>query len=300
MRRLGQYLLANPIHAMMAALLCAVLSIFSLPGGFFAAALVAFVTLCRGYKTGVLVLIGVALPILAITLWKAALIFDLFLLRCVLVWILAAILYATVSWRLILETMTVIGIATVLGFHIFVGEVAQWWTELLNHYLPLLQSISAGQISEDQWYAIITQSAAWATGLVSAFFLLGAFCQLLLARWWQAAMSRPGGLGKEFVEIRAGMTLAIIFIIVALLALLGIAFAIDAMAVVILPFTITGLSLLHKWGRYNKKVLYLLTAVYIGLIFLPFILIVLLALAGYIDSWYDLRKHYLSTSRKGV
>lgn len=302
MRKLGQYLLANPLHAMLAALVCAVLPLFSIPVGFLAAILVGFVTLCRGYKTGLWVLLGVAIPVLAVSIWKQVFVFDLMLLRCVLVWLLASILRGTVSWRLVLEIMTVLGILTVFSFHLLLEDVPSWWIEVLKHYEPLLNSVLAGQLSEDRVREMIAQIAPFATGLFAALLLMGAFCQLLLARWWQAALFKPGGLSKEFITIRAGWVLAVILTLTVIPALFGAGFAIDLLPVVILPFAIVGLSLLHNWARHSKKVVYLLVSFYIGLIFLPVIFVVVLALGGYIDSWYDLRKRYLTDSlpKKGV
>ncbi len=287
---------------MAAALICAILPLISIPGGFLAAILIGFVTLCRGYKAGLLVMIGVAIPVVIIAVWKQTVLFDVVLLRCILVWVLALILRSTVSWRLTLETMTILGILTVLGFHLVLEDVPGWWSVTLQRYETFLSSILSGQVTEDRVHEMVTQIIPIATGLFTALMLLGAFCELLLARWWQAALFRPGGLAKEFIEIRAGLILAGILTITVVTALFGVGFAIDLLPVVILPLTISGLSLLHKWVRYNKKIVYLLVMVYIGLIFLPMVLIMVLALAGYVDSGYDFRKRYFTNHlpKKGV
>jgi hypothetical protein len=293
-RKIGTYLLANPFHAMAAALVCAILPLVAIPGGFLAAVLVGFITLCRGYKTGLLVLAGVAIPVIIVAIWKQTVLFDVVLLRCILVWLLACILRSTVSWRLTLETMTILGILTVIGFHLALGDVSGWWSTILERYQAFLTKVLGGQVTEDRIQEMIKQVIPIATGLFAAIMLLGAFCQLLLARWWQAALFRPGGLAKEFVEIRAGLIIAAVFTIGVIGALFGWALAIDLLPVLILPLTINGLSLLHKWARFNKKIVYLLVAVYIGLIFLPMVLIMVLALAGYVDSGYDFRKRYFT------
>lgn len=294
MRKSGTYLLANPLHAMAAALICAILPLLSIPGGVLAAILVGFVTLCRGYRMGLWVLLGVAIPVVMVAIWKQAVLFDLVLLRCLLVWLLAGLLRITVSWRLVLETMTVLGILVVLGFHLLVDDVPGWWTAILQRYQFFLNSILAGQAAEEKVRQMVMQIIPIATGLFTALMLLGGFCQLLLARWWQAAVFRPGGLAKEFVEIRSGFILSGLLTLTLLIALFGVDFAIDLLPVTVLPLTISGLSLLHKWVRYNRKIIYLLIVVYIGLIFLPMVLIMVLALVGYVDSGYDFRKRYFA------
>jgi len=291
-RRLGQYFLDNPLHAMAAALFFTVLPLVSIPVGFLAAILVGFVTLHRGYKLGLVVLLGVAIPAFAVAIWKQAFVIDFVLIRCLLVWLLASILCTTVSWRLVLEVMTIVGLLAVLGFHLFLEDTVAWWSGILNHYAAFLNSIVSGQLSEDRMQELVTQAAPIASGLFSALLLSGAFAQLLLARWWQATLFRPGGLAKEFVEIRAGTILAVVLTVTLIVAVMGVDFAIDALPVVILPFAIAGLSLIHKWMRFNKKAVYLVVAVYIGLIFLPILFMSVLALAGYVDSWYNLRKRF--------
>ncbi len=300
MRKIGQFLLANPIYGMAAAMLCALLPLIALPGGFLAGIVVGFVTLCRGYRAGLLVLVGVAIPALLIGILKQSFLIDLVLVRCGLVWLLASILRHTVSWRLVIEIMTVLGIVAVLGFYLVLGDVSGWWITVLSHYQSLFNAIVSGQLSEAKLGEMIAQMAPIATGLFVGLLLLGTFCQLLVARWWQAALFRPGGLAKEFVEIRSGSILAILLTITVIAALFGAAFAIDLLPVVILPIAVAGLSLVHKWARFNKKIVYLLVIVYLGLIFLPMIMVAILALAGYVDSWYDLRQHYLNNTRKGV
>jgi hypothetical protein len=289
-RKLGQHLLANPVHAMGLAILCVLIPVI---GGFLAAMVVGFVTLCRGYKTGLLVLAGVALPVLVIAIWKQIFLLDMVLVRCALVWLLAGVLGQTVSWRLVLEIMTILGVCAVLAFHLLLSDPAEW---IASRYQLALNAILGGQISADQISEFVAQIKQIGTGLFIASPLLGAFCQLLAARWWQAAIFHPGGLAKEFVEIRAGLVIAAIFTVTAIGALCRVSVAIDCLPVVILPLAINGLSLLHKWVLSNRKIIYLLIIVYIGFVFLPVavVLVSVLALAGYVDSWYDLRKRYLN------
>ncbi len=298
MRKLGEYFLANPHYAAMAALVCTTLPLVSIPGGFIAALLVGFVTLCRGFKTGLIVLIGAAVPVIIITVWKPFLLYDLVFIRCALIWLLAGIFRITLSWRLILEILTILGIAVILGFHLTLADTAAWWSPKAE---MMIKTVLSSQFSDERIQQMIQQIAPIATGLFCAITILGAWVQLLLARWWQAVVFHPGGLTKEFIEIRAGWLLAAVFTLTLVAAMFGLDFAVDLLPVVILPLGIDGLCILHKWMRYNSKIIYLLAAVYIGLIILPVIVAGILALLGYIDTVYDLRKRYFTHQpRKGV
>lgn len=297
MRKFGQYLLANPLHALVFALFCAILPIVSMPGGFIAAIVVGLVTLSRGYKAGFIVLIGVAIPVVGFSIWQQRILFDLVLIRCILVWLFAGILGKTGSWRLVFEVMTVFGCLVVMGFHLVLTDTASWWLALIKQYGSYFTAILAEHLSEDKVQQLLAQLAPIATGLFTALVLLGVFCQLLIARWWQANIYRPGGLAKEFVEIRNGPLLAILLTLIFIAELIGIKIASDLLPVVLLPFVIVGLSILHKWSRVRKEFIFLLVMVYIGLIFLPLLILAILALAGYIDCWYDLRKRFFIAVR---
>ncbi len=296
MRKFGQYLLANPLHALVFALFCATLPI-SMPGGFIAAIVVGLVTLSRGYKAGFIVLIGVAIPVVGFAIWQQRILFDLVLIRCILVWLFAGILGKTGIWRLVFEIMTVLGCLVVMGFHLVLTDTSSWWLALIKQYGSYFTSILAEHLNEDKVQQLLAQIAPIATGLFTALVLLGVFCQLLIARWWQASIYRPGGLAKEFVEIRNGPLLAVLLTLIFIAELIGIKIASDLLPVVLLPFMIVGLSILHKWSRVRKEFIFLLVMVYIGLIFLPLLILAILALAGYIDCWYDLRKCFFIAVR---
>ncbi len=64
MKNFGKYLLADNLRAAIAALACALLA-FILPTGFIAVVVAGLVTLQKGYKSGLMVLAFVLLPVIA-------------------------------------------------------------------------------------------------------------------------------------------------------------------------------------------------------------------------------------------
>ncbi len=295
MRKLGQYLLANPMRAIIIALVCVILPVISLAGGFIAAILVGFITLCRGYKIGFWVLAGVAIPILGVSFWTQTLIFDFILLPAFLTWILAGVLRKTSSWRLVLELMAAAGLLTILIFHGVISDVTSWWMEILNHYSTFINSLMSKAPSEEQMQSILTKLAPMSTGVFSVVLLTVVFCELIIARWWQASLFKPGALSKEFNEIRNSPLLAIVCALTILFRFFDWDLAVDFLPIIILPFAVEGLSLFHHWLKYSKSVLYILMIVYLLLIFLPFLMVIILGLVGYVDCWYDLRQRFLKT-----
>src|SRR3989338_1978895 len=95
MKKLGKYLLTDNRRAAVTALLCAVVPLI---GGILAAVIVGLITLRKGYKAGLLVLHRFDYNL-----------FDMLLLRCVLVWMFAVMLRRTHSWALTLELFVFLG-----------------------------------------------------------------------------------------------------------------------------------------------------------------------------------------------
>ncbi len=187
--------------------------------------------------------------------------------------------------------MTAAGLLTILIFHGVISDVTSWWLDILNHYSSLINSVMSKAPSQQQMQDLLAKLAPMSTGVFSAVLLSVVFCELVIARWWQASLFKPGALSKEFNEIRNSTLLGVVFALTILFRVLGWDLAIDFLPIIILPFAVEGLSVLHYWLKYNKFVLYVLMLVYLILIFLPFLMIIILGILGYIDCWYDLRQH---------
>lgn len=291
MRKIGQFLLANDLHAGFAGLLFALLAYFNLPGGFIASIIVGFVTLHKGYKSGLFVVAWAALPAISLLVLKRYGLFDFLLLRCFLVWVFAILLRAYGSWRLVLASITVLGALAVISVHFFIPNTAAWWSSILTNYIKEFTELGVWKANPAETKEIITRIAPIATGLLSFLVLISVFVELLLARWWQSAIFQPGRLQEEFLSIHLGKIAALVMTGVLILIVLKIRIGQDFLPIALLPFMITGLSLLHLTVVKNKMMFIPAILVYIGLVFIPFFLVPLLAFAGYIDSWINFRKN---------
>lgn len=290
MTRLGRFLLAHQRNAIIAALLCTLLPLIGLPGGFLVSLLVALVTLQKGPKSGFWVLVWVALPSVALLILHQVGGFDVLLGRAALVWGLACILREYRSWPLVLEVCVVLAFIGVIVVHLVVPDVTQWWAGHITQYIKDLSKDASWTLSAEEAKVVIARLSPIATGVLAFFITFGTFLQLLVARWWQSAIYRPGAMRSEFNSIRMGQTFAVLLVIVVIGALFKVSWIIDFMPMMLLPFMIAGLSLLHSMVERRKGLVIPLILVYIGLLFLPYILVILLSFAGYIDSWYDFRK----------
>jgi hypothetical protein len=302
MRKIGQYLLARDRNAAIAGFLFALFPVLNLPGGgFFASIVVAFVTLCRGYKSGLIVLAWVALPTISMLVLRRLGIFDLLLLQCLIVWVLALVFrHLSSSWSVLLEIGVFLSIIAILGVHIFVPNVKSLWTQYVMTYVNELSNNPSWELTTADKKiltdVLINRFVPMSTGLAAFIILTAIFVSLFLARWWQSIMGDKNKFKPEFISIHIGRGVALI----SLLFFLGLVFKvpviIDMLPVLLIPFMIAGLSVLHYFYEKNKNLLFVLIPVYMGLFFLPLIIVFLLVIVGYMDSWYDVRKK-LANSR---
>jgi uncharacterized protein YybS (DUF2232 family) len=145
-----------------------------------------------------------------------------------------------------------------------------------------------------EWRDTLDQMANVMTGIMCAAFVFSAVLSLLLARWWQAQLYNPGGFRDEFHRLRLGrpLALAVLALMAASLLPLGGASALgrDMVMVVLMMYMLQGLAVIHavvaKRGASNAW----LVATYVLLaIALPQVAM-LLAIAGLMDTWLNLRR----------
>lgn len=293
LRKIGEFLLANDRNAAIIGLLFALLPLINLPGGFLASIIVGFVTLQKNYKSGLFVLAWVALPAVALLVLGRFDVFDILLLRCFLVFIFALVLKRYYSWRLVLELGALLGFVVVLGLHLFIPDMAGWWTGHINAYIKELSQATTWQLSPGETKQLIARMAPVATGISAGFVLLATFIELLVARWWQTAIFHPGVFRTEFTQIYFGKIPAIILTLILIGVFSQVPLIIDFFPVALVPFMIAGLSLLHFLVERNRRLFIPVLLVYLALFFLPVIVVGLLAIIGYIDSWVNFRERFL-------
>lgn len=292
MKKLGIWLLSKDLRAAMLALLASLLTLINFPGGFFASILVAFVTLNKGFRSGLFVLVWVALPAVSMMVLKQWSLFDVLLLHCVVVWLLAGILRKTMSWPLVLEIAALLGVFAIVGIHFGVHDVKAWWIQNLTQYIKNLSLDTSWKITPKEMDDLIHFVVPVASGIVAFFVLISLLAELFIARWWQSAMIQPGSLRFEILRLRIHP-----WVTVVILAFVGAAFfkspiMIDLIPVVLLPLTVAGLSLMHWFAARNKQFVFVLLFIYLIVLFLPIVMLALLAIVGFWDSCFNVRARF--------
>lgn len=293
-KRIGDYLLEKDTHAMIAAFVCALLPFFYVPTGFLAAVIVGLITLQKGAKSGAYVLVWVALPAIASLVMYQITPFDVLFLRCAVIWAFAIVWRQYQSVGLILELMVFVGVIAIVMLHIVIPDTAQWWMTELTKYINEVYSASQWKMNVEPTQ-LAARLAPVASGILSFFFACTVFLELLIARFWQCVLRNPGAFTKEFLHIRIGRFSAGLAVGMGVLVLLKVMPIVDAFPLVILPFFVAGLSLTHLIVQQKQFLLTPLIVLYMSLFFLPVVVVSVLAVVGFMDSWINFRKKVIKS-----
>ena len=291
MRKVGELLLQRSGYAAFAALTFSLLPLMGVPFGFLAAIIVGFVTLCRGPRSGLFILAWVALPALALLYLHRFGRVDTLFFDCVLVWLLAYVLRRLGSWQWVFEVATLIGVLVVISVHIAFPDIQAWWMENVTKYLAEVRSATSWRLTAIQTDQLIKGFVPIATGVVVFIGLFWAWLMLLLARWWQTVIYFPGRLRDEFIGVRNRILTAGVLLLAGLVSfMVKQPILIDIFPVLLFPLVMGGLSFLHYFATVKTKFVIFLVIMYLVLLFLPFVVVMLLTLVGFLDTWINFRK----------
>lgn len=263
--------------------------------------IMALVTLRKGTEEGLwllavvtivptLVLVPMGYPLTSLILYVLA--------GSVVVWLFASLLRQTISWSLVIQAGAAIGLIAVIIVHGYVADVGSWWEANLQRYLQQAGEQYLFSTDTNTLKTWITRMSKVATGALVVGVLVSNLFNLAAARWLQALLYNPAGLGKELATIRMSLVATVALIVVVVVALLlGVPVFIDMLPVVVLPFFLAGLSVVHAWANTTQNLWVGLFGFYgLLILFFPYLLCVLVVLAV-VDSWWDIRAHFLINQR---
>lgn len=271
MRALAEFIMRGRVRAVLTAMV-------GIP--LISPAALALVSLRRGSRDGLVVLVWALLPLVAggMSGVFSPLMTGLGATHLAAVFGGAMALRASRSWAPALVTLTATAAAGILLTAQFSGGLLE----------TLLQAAEESGGDQADQLRQVFDSEALATGYLALVSAITATLALVLGRWWQALLYNPGGLREEFHQLRMPLPLAAVAMLLWVYCLLtpGLAFW---GAVIAFPLVVAGIALIHwlvarrGWGRGP------LVALYVVLV------IAALPLAGFlcglalVDSWIDIR-----------
>ncbi len=300
MRGLASHILRGRIPAILTVAALAVFAMalppLSWPLTWFSAGGAVLVTLQQGAREGLVNILGatalVALlgslfgvpglaPGLLLSLWLPA-------------WIAAVAVGASRSLALGLMVCSLLGMFTVLGTWLALDDPVQWWQSYIREQLlPVLEQ--AGLLAEmpADFEARLADAARIMTGVLAASSVFGLALGLIIGRWWQSVVVRPGAFAAEFRALRLGRLVSLLMAALVLGAafLPGGAGTVLANLVPVLGvlFLLQGLALVHAvLGRRPQDRGWLIGFYVMLVLFLPWSL-VFTAVLGWLDNGLDFR-----------
>ena len=298
MKFLAAYVLKGRMQAIVVVAVMAVLALLLPPLSYLSGASVALVTLRSGPKGGLQLSLMAALAVAALmlVLRQPPLFGGIFLL---VLWLpvvaLATSLRRTSSPGRSISLAMVFGVMVLLGLVLAIDDPTQWWLEMLRQLLePMLQQVPADEMPEVEANLLVL--AGQMSGVMAAGMMASLLGCLLLGRWWQAQLFNPGGFGEEFRALKFGQALAAAVVAIAVANLLwqqgdgGLLR--DLLALAQVAFALQGVAIAHTLSRRNKVHRGWLVMLYVLLVMFMGQAVLLLAIVGTLDNWFDFRNRF--------
>ncbi len=250
MRGVAEYVMRGRKQALLVSLLGASTLMFA----WISAAVVALITMRRGWNEGAFILIWALLPAgfllvqfgdmgpVSLLLGTAA---------------LAVALRWTVSWPLTLLASVGVGAITGIVLLMFSGVFLE---DLAAMFAKVFENLQANMPEGQTLRAPGISTIAGMLGVINTITCV--LC-LLLARWWQAALYNPGGFREEFHALRLSPQISIALVLLMMgVSTLGLEYRPWAVLFAV-PLSVAGIGFLHARAAYRG-----LGATWLGLFYL--------------------------------
>lgn len=298
MRGLGAYIMRGPLQAMLVTAALALVSLIPVLGvvSVLSGAALALVTLRHGARQGMIVLLGASVITGAFMYFvfgamALGLIFTLLLWLPLL--LLALVLRSTASWSMSIDAVAALGLVGIVAFYLVTGDPVQFWQTVLSRLLAAMSAQGGGMAEMEAVQNQLPVFARWLTGMLAGGLVMGQVLGLMVGRWWQALLYNPGGFRREFFELRQSRIAALVVVLILALSLPDLGrlsdMAGDMMIVIVMLYSVVGLALVHALVARAGRHVGWLVALYILLFIMPPQTMMLLASAGFADSWMNFR-----------
>ena len=243
------------------------------------AAAIALVTLGRSVRDGAWVALWAMLPALLLG-WVSGDYGTGLLLLSVLVG--AAVLAQ--SYSLSLALLAVVPVSAMGGVALLAFNSA-FLTALLTIFDTWIEALEPGADAAAV-VDLLRPSVPQVAGLMAVGNSLLACLSLLLGRYWQAALYKPGAFSEEFRSLRLPSLWAVALVLVTVLGALGGRELAAWTAMAGIPVTICGFALLHHVARDRQLGFGFLALSYILWVFVDLLKVGVL-LAVLLDAFFD-------------
>lgn len=268
LKRLAEYVTRSRTHAILMVVLFSFIPFL----GWIGVGIMALITLRQGWREGAMVLLWLALPdvVIAYSGQPIVLLFD-FVLNSCMVYALALVLRKTGSYKILLRLVAILGVLIVVAVHGYFPNIEQWWNAELSNYFTKFNDEFNLAIQPADLKLWTAWMAKFATGVQTAIIFMVDLLMLAFGCYMQAMLSKVSNTASFWHglrNLRANFVDVIVLVVFLLGLTTGYSVAFDLLPVIVMPFLLIGLSLVHailappKWGWLALTTFYLLWVVF--------------------------------------
>jgi hypothetical protein len=288
MRAVAKWLVARPLNGVL------VLAATSSPYlGFLSAALVVFLVLHDGARVATFKAAGAGL-LLAVIGVVVGTPPSVIVAVAVVYWLpaalLATLLAVTQSLTLTLQVSVLVAVIGMLVFFGIVGDPVAFWEAELGAAAEIWRNMGAVELADS-----LTEGQAMLAAQMTMFIvtLLWTIYAATLVLGYKLFRQLPGETDRfgRFRDLNFGRVIALIMALCSVVALLtGAAWLQNIAFVMFAVFWLQGLAIVH-W-LHGAEILpgFAVAMVYVLMLPLSAVVIIGLAVLGYIDAWFELRR----------
>ena len=285
MQAVAKWLVARPYNAVLGLAVTLLLPAPQLTSG----TILVLLVLAHGKKVAANEVFGAALVLAVMSLLLGGTLSSMMVLMAgtwVPVMLLALALVTMRSLTLTLQVSVIVAVAVLLLFQIVVADPAAFWQPHLDLMAKVIEEnglqLDTSLLTAD----VMTISA------VLAFWLLYAGALLLGYGLYSRLPVETVDFGR-FRDLNFGRVIAFIMALVSLLAFVIDATWLSSVAfIMFVMFMLQGLAIVHWLHGERKLPLFALVSVYVLMPFLQVLLVMVLALIGYMDAWFGFRRRF--------
>lgn len=182
-----------------------------------------------------------------------------------------------------------LGVMVVLACYLFQADPGQWWQARMQEAIDTRSPTPDGLGTSNQDLTMLIESVAtYLPGAFAGVWVMGLAISLLLGRWLQSRLYRPGAFGAEFRHWRLATGWTGVAAICLLMALWRPDLAVNVWMPLAVILCLPALALLHALLQQRAASRLWLGLFYGALALMPH-LVMALPMLALLDSWMDFR-----------
>jgi hypothetical protein len=289
MRPIASWLVARPRNAVLGLAATLLLPFAHVISG----ALMALLVLQQGASLAAMQGLVAAVILALISLLVSAPMTQV-LANAAIIWVpiilLAALMRNSRSMTLALQVAALVALVVTLAFYLVLGDPAAWWSEVLVDVATTFREMGLERHADALSAQRDVVAGQMTTLVVLAAWTLYATVMLLGYAVWRSLPEKGPAYGR-FCDLNLGRVLALTMAVSSVLAVLtGSDWLQNLAFVAFMMFWLQGLAIIHWLHAERGLPVLVVILAYALLPFLNALLLMTLAVVGYVDAWFDFRR----------